>query len=106
MMGLTRKQAELLAFIREYNASHPNSPSFDEMQAALQLASKSGVHRLVVALEERGAIRRTEHRARSIVVVDPRKALVEVVEGLVNAAAVDGQLRSRGAIAAALEGVI
>ena len=63
---LTRKQQELLLYItREVSASGV-SPSFDEMKDAINLKSKSGVHRLVSALEERGFIRRLANRARAI----------------------------------------
>src|SRR5690242_19611442 len=66
---LTRKQRELLQFIQERLADTGISPSFDEMKDALGLKSKSGVHRLVTALEERGFIRRLRHRARALEVV-------------------------------------
>jgi len=60
---LTSKQKELLLFIHERIKADGVSPSFDEMKAALNLASKSGIHRLIVALEERGFIRRLPNRA-------------------------------------------
>ncbi|MSO65251.1 MAG: transcriptional repressor LexA [Alphaproteobacteria bacterium] len=63
---LTRKQHELLTFIHKRLAENGVSPSFDEMKEALQLKSKSGVHRLITALEERGFIRRLPHRARAL----------------------------------------
>ncbi len=66
---LTRKQNELLTFIAERLAETGVSPSFDEMKAALGLKSKSGIHRLITALEERGFIRRLPHRARAIEVL-------------------------------------
>lgn len=66
---LTRKQHELLLFIHKRLSEDGVSPSFDEMKDALQLASKSGVHRLVSALEERGFIRRLAHRARALEVL-------------------------------------
>jgi len=66
---LTRKQNELLLFIHKRIKETGVSPSFDEMKAALQLASKSGVHRLITALEERGFIRRLPHRARALEVL-------------------------------------
>src|SRR5581483_3300084 len=62
---LTRKQRELLQFIQERLADTGISPSFDEMKDALGLKSKSGVHRLITGLEERGFIRRLPHRARA-----------------------------------------
>ncbi|MGP1274998.1 MAG: transcriptional repressor LexA [Caulobacterales bacterium] len=66
---LTRKQHELLLFIHKRLSEDGVSPSFDEMKEALDLASKSGVHRLVSALEERGFIRRLAHRARALEVL-------------------------------------
>ncbi|HRO33193.1 MAG TPA: transcriptional repressor LexA [Brevundimonas sp.] len=63
---LTRKQHELLMFIHERIKETGVSPSFDEMKEALDLASKSGIHRLITALEERGFIRRLAHRARAL----------------------------------------
>jgi repressor LexA len=66
---LTRKQHELLMFIHERIKESGVSPSFDEMKEALDLASKSGIHRLITALEERGFIRRLAHRARALEVI-------------------------------------
>src|SRR5476649_382206 len=66
---LTRKQHELLMFIHERIKESGVSPSFDEMKDALDLASKSGIHRLITALEERGFIRRLAHRARALEVI-------------------------------------
>lgn len=66
---LTRKQHELLMFIHERIKETGVSPSFDEMKDALDLASKSGIHRLITALEERGFLRRLAHRARALEVV-------------------------------------
>jgi repressor LexA len=66
---LTRKQYELLLFIQERQGEGGVSPSFDEMKEALGLKSKSGIHRLISALEERGFIRRLPHRARAIEVI-------------------------------------
>ncbi len=63
---LTRKQHQLLLFIHEHLGAQGVSPSFDEMKDALGLRSKSGIHRLVTALEERGFIRRLAHRARAV----------------------------------------
>ena len=63
---LTRKQGELLQFIQERLGDTGISPSFDEMKDALGLKSKSGVHRLITGLEERGFIRRLPHRARAL----------------------------------------
>lgn len=66
---LTRKQYELLMFIDERLRATGISPSFDEMKDALDLKSKSGIHRLITGLEERGFIRRLAHRARALEVV-------------------------------------
>ena len=66
---LTRKQHELLRFIHERLRETGVPPSFDEMKDALDLKSKSGIHRLITALEERGFIRRLPNRARAIEVV-------------------------------------
>lgn len=66
---LTRKQYELLMFIDERLRASGISPSFDEMKDALDLKSKSGIHRLITGLEERGFIRRLAHRARALEVV-------------------------------------
>lgn len=63
---LTKKQIELLEFIQKRMARDGVPPSFDEMKVALDLRSKSGIHRLVTALEERGFIRRLPHRARAL----------------------------------------
>lgn len=83
---LTRKQYDLLKFIHERTMRDGVSPSFDEMKEALDLRSKSGIHRLITALEERGFIRRLAHRARAIEVVKlpdnmdpPRKGFTPTV---------------------------
>ena len=67
---LTAKQRDLLNFLREYQQEHDHAPSFDEMKDAVGLKSKSGIHRLVSALEERGHIRRLANRARAIEIID------------------------------------
>lgn len=66
---LTRKQLELLLFINERLKEEGVPPSFEEMKAALDLQSKSGVHRLIVALEERGFLKRMPNRARALEVI-------------------------------------
>ncbi len=84
---LTRKQLDLLKFINERLQKEGVPPSFDEMKEALDLRSKSGIHRLITALEERGFIRRLAHRARAIEIVRLPDALggggftPEVVQG-------------------------
>jgi len=72
---LTRKQLELLDFIRVRMDRDGVPPSFDEMKEALDLRSKSGIHRLITALEERGFIRRLAHRARAIEIVKLPEAM-------------------------------
>ncbi len=66
---LTRKQYDLLMFVHKRVQRDGVSPSFDEMKEALNLRSKSGIHRLITALEERGFIRRLAHRARAIEII-------------------------------------
>jgi repressor LexA len=66
---LTRKQHELLTFIDKYLKETGVSPSFEEMKEGLHLRSKSGIHRLITALEERGFLRRHHHRARALEVM-------------------------------------
>jgi repressor LexA len=68
---LTQRQLQLLKFIQSYSREHGVSPSFDEMRSALKLQSKSGIHRLISGLEERGYIRRLAYRARALEVVKP-----------------------------------
>lgn len=91
---LTKKQNELLRFINERLKETGVPPSFDEMKDALDLASKSGIHRLIMALEERGFIRRLPNRARALEVLRlpesstpaprPGKFSPSVIEGDLN----------------------
>lgn len=74
---LTKKQLDLLEFIQTRLQRDGVPPSFDEMKEALDLRSKSGIHRLITALEERGFIRRLAHRARAIEIVKLPDALVD-----------------------------
>ena len=74
---LTQRQLQLLKFIHRYQQEHGVPPSFDEMRCALQLRSKSGIHRLISGLEERGHIRRLAHRARALEVIRPPAELPE-----------------------------
>ena len=74
---LTKKQLDLLEFIHKRVQRDGVPPSFDEMKEALDLRSKSGIHRLITALEERGFIRRLAHRARAIEVVRLPESLQE-----------------------------
>ena len=66
---LTKKQLELLNFINNEVSANGISPSFDEMKIALDLKSKSGIHRLITALEERGFIRKLAHKARALEII-------------------------------------
>jgi len=90
---LTRKQAELLRFIHERLKEAGVPPSFDEMKDALDLRSKSGIHRLITALEERGFIRRLPNRARAIEVI---KLPESIAHGMISG-------RSRGFTPSAIE---
>ncbi len=72
---LTRKQSDLLEFIYLRIRSDGVPPSFDEMKDALNLRSKSGIHRLITALEERGFIRRLAHRARALEIIKLPEAM-------------------------------
>ncbi len=70
-VGVSRKMKECLDFVRAYIAEHDGvSPSFQDIADGIGIASKSGVHRLIVALEERGLIQRMKDRARSLSVPD------------------------------------
>jgi repressor LexA len=91
---LTRKQYELLRFIHERLKEAGVPPSFDEMKEALDLRSKSGIHRLITALEERGFIRRLPNRARAIEVI---KLPDSVAHGVNNG-------RARGFVPSVIEG--
>ena len=82
MIGMTRKQAELLSYIETYMMAERVAPSFEEMKVALGLKSKSGVARLISALEERGLIRRLASRARSLEVTQDNPLAVFTVEQL------------------------
>src|SRR3981081_3062622 len=92
---LTRKQYELLRFINERLKEAGVPPSFDEMKDALDLRSKSGIHRLITALEERGFIRRLPNRARAIEVI---KLPESVAQGI------GGSVRARGFPPSVIEG--
>jgi repressor LexA len=78
---LTRKQLELLRFIHERLKESGVPPSFDEMKDALDLRSKSGIHRLITALEERGFIRRLPNRARAVEVIRLPDSVAHGVSG-------------------------
>lgn len=82
MLMLTRKQYDLLHFIHRRLQTEGVPPSFEEMKDALDLRSKSGIHRLITALEERGFIRRLAHRARAIEIVKLPDSLADSAEPL------------------------
>ena len=84
---LTRKQHELLLFIHQRMMETGIPPSFDEMKVALDLASKSGIHRLITALEERGFIRRLPNRARALEVLRLPESLTPGLAGRGSSAA-------------------
>jgi repressor LexA len=91
---LTEKQKQLLFFIHERVQESGVPPSFDEMKEALALRSKSGIHRLISALEERGFIRRLPHRARALEILRlPNEPAAEITPGEAQAAR---KARSRG----------
>jgi repressor LexA len=117
---LTRKQNELLLFINKRLNESGVSPSFDEMKEALRLKSKSGIHRLITGLEERGFLRRLPHRARALQVlklpeaaampvsnvtplVDSRRGMAEPREGFVPQIVRGDRMPLAGAILAANE---
>jgi len=78
---LTKKQLDLLSFIHNRVQRDGVPPSFDEMKEALDLRSKSGIHRLITALEERGFIRRLAHRARALEIVKLPDAMMSDAGG-------------------------
>jgi repressor LexA len=117
---LTRKQNELLLFINKRLNEGGVSPSFDEMKEALRLKSKSGIHRLITGLEERGFLRRLPHRARALQVLklpgaaalpapnvtpllDSRRGMAEPREGFVPQIVRGERMPFVGAIQAANE---
>ena len=66
---LTRKQKELFVYLTDYIAKNSISPSFEEMKTAVNLKSKSGIHRLITSLEQRGFIKRLKHKARAMEII-------------------------------------
>ena len=75
---LTKKQKELLTFISTSQNRNGVSPSYDEMKSALNLKSKSGIHRLILALEERGFVRRLAHKARALEVIKDSFSSIDI----------------------------
>lgn len=96
--GLTKMQSRALVFIKRYFAENGFSPSYEECMCELGLASRSSVHRILVALEERGAIRRQPGRARGIEIVEPADFHLR---RMLDAMAVSGFLRNDDPIAVA-----
>ena len=66
---LTRKQKELFDYLTDYISKNSISPSFEEMNVAVNLKSKSGIHRLITSLEQRGFIKRLKHKARAMEII-------------------------------------
>jgi repressor LexA len=109
---LTRKQHELLMFINQRLTATGVAPSFDEMKDALNLRSKSGIHRLISGLEERGFIRRLPHRARALEVVKlPEESAAPTPYSLLGSPSTEGERGRfsptviRGGFTAALSGM-
>src|SRR3954469_8079065 len=95
---LTKKQYELLLFINQRLNEQGVSPSFDEMKEALGLRSKSGIHRLITGLEERGFIRRLPHRARALEISRlPENMAPPVTAATVSTAAKPAPVAANGA---------
>jgi len=104
---LTKKQHELLIFIHERLQDTGVAPSFDEMKDALDLKSKSGIHRLISALEERGFLRRLAHRARALEVIklpenmenEPARNVVSPAESTFSPNVIEGEFNLSGSLA-------
>ncbi|GLO70228.1 LexA repressor [Phaeobacter inhibens] len=97
---LTKKQLDLLDFINTRLQQDGVPPSFDEMKVALDLRSKSGIHRLITALEERGFIRRLAHRARAIEIIRLPDSLGNTAEAAPAAPGPANQVSAPATIAA------
>lgn len=101
---LTKKQHQLLTFIHERMQSDGVAPSFDEMKAALGLKSKSGIHRLITALEERGFLNRLPHRARALEVVKLPENVTAEDSAAASSNVIAGRFRSPHGVDAPAEG--
>ncbi len=75
---LTKKQKELFDYLKNYISNNQISPSFEEMKQAVNLKSKSGIHRLITSLEQRGFIKRLKHRARAMEIIKKDSNTVEI----------------------------
>ena len=77
---LTKKQKELLNYIQKFHSKNGVTPSYEEMKSALNLKSKSGIHRLILALEERGFVKRLAHKARALEIIKDGISNIKVSE--------------------------
>ena len=77
---LTKKQKELLNYIQKFQSKNGLTPSYEEMKSALNLKSKSGIHRLILALEERGFVKRLAHKARALEIIKDSITNIKVSE--------------------------
>ncbi len=77
---LTKKQKELLNYIQKFQSKNGVTPSYEEMKSALNLKSKSGIHRLILALEERGFVKRLAHKARALEIIKDGISNIKVSE--------------------------
>jgi len=100
---LTRKQSDLLQFIERHLADHGIAPSFEEMKEAVNLQSKSGIHRLINGLEERGFIRRLPHRARALEVIRPQENQKPLLSNAINSQMIDIPIMGRIAAGTPIE---
>lgn len=100
MIGLTRRQRDLLDFIGAYMATENVAPSFEEMKEGIGLKSKSGIHRLLAGLEERGFVARIPDRARALEVLETPRAVLTTAKSrpLISESTDDllAELRARG----------
>ena len=77
---LTKKQKELLNYIQKFQSKNGVTPSYEEMKSALNLRSKSGIHRLILALEERGFVKRLAHKARALEIIKDGISNIKISE--------------------------
>ena len=77
---LTKKQKELLNYIQKFQSKNGVTPSYEEMKSALNLKSKSGIHRLILALEERGFVKRLAHKARALEIIKEGISNIKISE--------------------------
>lgn len=101
--ALTVKQSELLEYIQAFSERKGHAPSYEQMRQAMVLASRSGIHRLILALEERGFIRRIPNRARAIEVVAPRARYSSAAEIHITAYCQRNRVDRESAVALAVE---